>query len=396
MSRPAAVASGPGGGVGREFPRFSEGEYARRWTAVRGLMERAGVDALLVHSGAPGPVHWLSGYLPRQPTWLLVLPGEPVLLLHFLNHVPTAQRLSVVPDVRCYWPSASRAVTELLGERGCAGGRIGVVGLSTSIPAAQFDQLRSALPDAEFTDLAGPYDQLRWIRSEEELDWFRASGRLLDEACDVLVAELRPGLTEHDVEALLHASFLPRGGHLGIAFIASTAMADPDRISPWQFATGRRLERGDVVITEITISWWGYGAQIHRPFAIGSDPTPLYRDLFAAASAGFGSVCAALRDGATSEDVLDAAAVIEEAGFDVFDSVVHGEGGKNPELGTRRTPHHPEPWTFAENQVVIVQPNPVTRDRTAGLQAGCAVRVGRDRAEPLHGWPLAFPTCAAD
>jgi Xaa-Pro dipeptidase len=389
------VRRGPGLVEGAEFPRFSEAEYARRWDAVRALMDREGLGALVVHAGAggPGPVNWLTGYLPKQPTWLVVLPEEPVLLLHFLNHVPTARAMSVVTDVRCYWPSAARAVGDLLRERGCATGRVGVVGTSTSIPHRQFEDLRAPLPDATFVDVAGPYNHLRWIRSDEELEWFRASGALLDDACEFLAEELRPGMTEFDVETALHRSFLPRGGHLGLAFLASTSMTDPDRISPWQFLTGRTLRPGDVVITEITVSYWGYGAQIHRPFAIGAEPTPLYRSLFDAATAGFEAVRAVLRDGATSADVLDAAAVVEERGFDVFDSVLHGEGGKNPELGTRATPHADEPWTFREGQVMIIQPNPVTRDRTAGLQAGCAVRVGRDGAEPLHGWPPAFPVC---
>ena len=395
MTGTVPVGQLPGRASGGDFPRFSDAEYERRWTAVRAMMAREGLDALVLHaaSGAPGAVHWLTGYLPKQPTWLVVTAGEPVLLLHFLNHVPTARQLSVVPDVRCYWPSAARSVTDLLRERGCGGGRIGVVGLATTIAHRQYEDIRSALQGADFVDVAGTYNHLRWVRSEEELGWLRASGAMLDEACDLLAEELRPGLTEFDAETILHRSFLPRGGQLGLAFIASTPMAEPDRISPWQFLTGRELAAGDVVITEITISYWGYGAQIHRPFAIGSEPTDLYRSLFGAASAGFTAVCAALRDGATSDDVLDAASVIEQHGFDVFDSVVHGEGGKNPELGTRSTPHTDEPWVFRENQVMIVQPNPVTRDRRAGLQAGCAVRVGADGGEPLHGWPLAFPVC---
>ena len=377
-------------------PCFSDGEYDRRWSAVHQLMEREDLSALLIHAsaGAPGGVHYLSGFIPRQLTWLVVLPGEPVLLLHFLNHVPTTKRYSVVQDVRWYGPSDVGTLADLLYERGCAAGRVGFVGLATSVPALQFERLRVALPAMQVVDVAAAYNAIRWARSEEELTWFRASGAMLDEACDLLAEELRPGMTEFDVEEVLHRSFVPKGGRLGLAFIASTSMSAPDRISPWQFLSGRRLAPGDVLITEITISYWGYGAQVHRPFAIGSEPTPLYVELFAAAEAGFDAVCAALRAGATSADVVEAAGVIEDLGFDVFDSVVHGEAGKNPELGAPHTLHAVEPWTFEEGQVMIVQPNPVTKDRTAGLQAGCAVRVGRERADPLHGWPLSFPTTA--
>jgi Xaa-Pro dipeptidase len=388
---------GPGALEGNDFPRFSDAEYERRWSAVREFMAREDLSALLIHgsAGGHGGIQYLSGFLPKSPVWLLVLPGEPVMLLHFLNHVPMAKRMSVIEDIRCYWPSAAESIAGLITERGCASERIGVVGLSSTVPHAAYEHLRAALPGARFADVAAGYNAIRWIRSEEELDWFRASGALLDEACDLLAAELRPGMTEFDVEALLHSSFLPRGGGLSLGFIASTPMARPDRISPWQFMSGRRLEPGDAVITEISVNYWGYAAQIHRPFAIASEPTELYQELFEAATATFDAVCSVLRAGATSEDVLDAAGEVERRGFEIFDSMLHGETGKNPELGSWQTPHAVEPWTFRENQVMVVQPNPVTKDRTAGLQAGCAVRVGVDRAEPLHGWPLAFPVCSA-
>ena len=60
-------------------------------------------------------------------------------------------------------------------------------------------------------------------------------------------------------------------------------MENPDRFVPWQKQTSRVLEKGSVVITELTVSYWGYSTQIHRPFAIGKEPSPTYRKLFDAA-----------------------------------------------------------------------------------------------------------------
>lgn len=384
----------PGVQPGRAFPRFSDAEYDRRWAAVREMMKSDGLDALLVYGAGAGfaAVQYLSGFIARQPAWLLVLPGEPVLLLHFLNHVPAAQAMSEVTDVRCYWPGAPRAITQLLVERGCAAGTVGVVGFN-AVPYGSLSALREMLPDAALRDASPSYNALRWVRSDEEIEWFRASGAMLDDMCGFLAERLRPGLTEYDVDSLIHESFLPQGGHPGIVFVASTSMSNPDRLSPWQFMTGRRLEVGDVVVIEVTANYWGYGAQIHRAFAIGSEPTDLYRDLFAAAESTFEAVCRTMKAGATSEEVVTAAAVAHEHGFGIFDSVVHGEAGKNPELGTPRTAHTLEPWTFREGQVMIVQPNPVATEHRAGLQLGCAVRVGGERAEPLHGQPFVFPVC---
>ncbi len=379
-----------------EYPRFSDAEFERRRRAVAELMEAEGLDALLVHGAAasPGTVHYLTNYLAGRPTWLLYPSrGEPALFLHFANHLPTARAMSVVEDVRWSGQSASRTLADELGRRGLAGASLGVVGLAVTVPYAQFADLRERLPDARFRDVSRAYHRIRWRRSDEEMAWFARSAELTDGACRLLEERIRPGLSEHDLQAVVHEAFLPHGGQLAIAFVTSTSMANPDRFVPWQYPTARRLRPGDVVITEITVAWWGYGAQVHRPFAVGEEPAPLYRELFDVAYECYERVRSALRPGATSDDVVRTAGVIEERGFTVCDSVVHGEGGKNPELGTPGSVHAVDPWTFEEGQVMVIQPNPVAPDGRAGLQLGAAVRVGSDGGESLHRYPFAFPVC---
>jgi hypothetical protein len=73
--------------------------------------------------------------------------------------------------------------------------------------------------------------------------------------------------------------------------------------------------------------------------------------------------------------------------------VFHGDGGKSPELGTASSIHPLEPWTLRENMVHVIQPNPITRDHTAGLQLGAAVVVKHGGGEPLHNYPFKFPVC---
>jgi Xaa-Pro dipeptidase len=379
-----------------ERPSFTAAEHARRRDAVGRLLKDRDLDALAVYgTGAyTGPVHYLSDYIPRQPTWLVLSPDQPpALFLHFVNHIPNTLAISNVEDVRCYWPSAVDAVSAELIARGAEGRRVGVVGMPAAVPYGQMVGLRRRLPGCEFVDVTSELNQLRWIRGEEEIERIRRSGAIIDAACADLAAGLRPGLTELDAKSMLHASFVPKGGDEGIIFISSTDMNAPDRKSPWQFPGHRVIGDGHVVITEITINYHGYGGQGHRPFAVGTPPTPLYRELFDVAVTCFDRVLAVLRDGATAEAVRDAAQVVQDRDFVLFDSVLHGETGRNPELGSSGSDHTFEPWTFRAGQVMVVQPNPVTRDGRAGLQAGCAVLIEKDGATPLHGYPLLFPEC---
>jgi hypothetical protein len=43
--------------------------------------------------------------------------------------------------------------------------------------------------------------------------------------------------------------------------------------------------------------------------------------------------------------------------------------------------------------VHIIQPNPTTKDFTAGLQLGAAVVVKPSGGEPLHNYPFKFSVC---
>jgi Xaa-Pro aminopeptidase len=380
---------------GVERPAFSAAEHVRRHEAVGRLLEEHDLGALVVYgaAGFVGPVHYLSDYPPRQPTWLVISPDRPpTLFLHFVNHIPNTSAISTVDDVRCYWPSAVDAVSAELIARGAGERRVGVVGLPTAMPYGQAAELGRRL-GGELVDVGADLNRLRWIRSEEEIARIRRSGAIIDTACEDLAAQLRPGLTELDAKAILHGSFVPKGGEEGIIFISGTDMNDPDRRSPWQFPGHRVIGNGHVLITEITINYHGYGAQGHRPFAVGTPPTPLYRELFDVAATCFDRIVAVLRDGATAAEVREAALVVQDRDFLLFDSVLHGETGRNPELGSSGSEHTFEPWTFRAGQVMVVQPNPMTRDGRAGLQAGAAVLIEKDGATPLHGYPLRFHEC---
>jgi Xaa-Pro dipeptidase len=378
------------------FPQFSAAEIVRRNAAVRRAMDEANLDAVLFYGGPGSPeISYLSNYLPASPCWL-VWPrdGEPALFLHFYNHVPCTKEMSTVADVRGYGPSPTATLDTELRTRGLGKAKIGIVSLN-AVPYNQFSDLQARLPDVVFSEFGRAYNAIRWVRSEEEVVFLQRSGYLTDFACEALQRELRPGLSEFEIRSIITNAYNDQESDPGIHFVATTSMAGPDRFVPWQRVTPHILSKGDVVITELTVSYWGYSTQIHRPFAIAAEPAPVYRALFDAAYECYENIRSICKPGTTSEQIVAASAVIEERGFDTFDSVFHGERGKFPEIGTASSQHPPEPWTLRENMVHVIQPNPITRDRTAGLQLGSAIIVRPDGGEALHKYPFAFPVCGA-
>jgi len=376
------------------FPRFSNTEYTRRFTAIREAMDKEQLDAVLI-SGARGSseVHYLSNYLAQSPCWLLFPRAEaPVLFLHFFNHLPCARAQSIIEDVRWYGPTPMPTLAQEILKRGLDKARIGLVSMR-AMAYGHVTELKRQFPDAQWVEFGPQLNRIRLIRSDEELVYLRKSGYLTDLACEALENHLRPGLTEHDVLSIVYGAYIKHGGDPGIHFIATTHMDHPDRFVPWQKQSPRVLEKGSVVITELTVSYWGYSTQIHRPFAIGKEPSPLYRKLFDVAFECYENIRRICKPGTTSEEIVAASSIIEESGFTSYDSVFHGEAGKAPELGTQSAAHPLEPWTLQEKMVHVIQPNPVTQDFKAGLQLGAAVVVKPGGGETLHNYPFIFPVC---
>ena len=130
-----------------------------------------------------------------------------------------------------------------------------------------------------------------------------------------------------------------------------------------------------------------------RTFAVQAEPTQLFRDLHATAEAAFDAITGVLRHGVTVAEILQATALIEAAGFTIYDDVVHGFGGGywQPIIGSQSRPASaPLDMALEANMTVVVQPNVVTRDQTAGVQVGELVRVTQSGFERLHQAPRGF------
>jgi Xaa-Pro aminopeptidase len=270
----------------------------------------------------------------------------------------------------------------VLERRGAQSGRVGVIGPMT------FEQHATLCGRfGTIANLNRAYIRLRQIKSAEELDWMRIGAALSDRGMLALRDGLRPGLSERELGDLVERAYVPLGGTTVIHFIGVTAMGAPNLAVPTQFAGNRKAARGDVVFAEISAAFWEHPGQVLRSFALGAEPTALYRDLHAAADAAFDAVAAVLRDGAMPREVIEAARVIEDSGFTIIDDLLHGYGGGYlpPVLGSKSRPSaHVPDEPFRAGMVVVIQPNVVTRDAKAGVQTGEMLLITGTGIEPFH------------
>ena len=131
-----------------------------------------------------------------------------------------------------------------------------------------------------------------------------------------------------------------------------------------------------------------------HPLPAGTSIVTSLPDLCEVALESYHRGVAALRAGASAEDLLDAAEVIHERGYTINDAYLHGFGVGllPPSLNTRRTTkgRSVAPFVFEENMCVVLQPNVVTPDERSGLQLGNLFRITRDGAECLQRLPLQY------
>jgi Xaa-Pro aminopeptidase len=372
--------------LAQEYPRFSDAEYARRHRLLGQAMQKREVDHLLIvtdHRAGNAP-QWVTGWPGTVEAYVVFKPGERMTMhVEWFNHFPLARRIARDADVRWGEHRGIEKTVEELRRRGAK--RIGLIGPLVSAKVRQLEERFAVVP------MDSDYIRLRLVKSEEEIDWLRIGAAFSDAGLKELIENTRPGVSERELGNFVERAYVGQGGTTFIHYIGVTSMADPQICVPPQFHSSRTVKSGDVVFCELSASFWDYSGQVLRTFAVDAEPTPLYRDLHAAAEAAFDAVTAVIHHGTQMAEIIDAAAgAIEERGFTVYDDLLHGFGGGYlpPILGSRSRPAGPLPqMTLEENMTVVVQPNVVTRDHKAGVQVGELIRVTQTGFERLHSAP---------
>ena len=374
-----------------EYPRFSDGEMARRRVAVEAVLAEAGCEHL-VFCGANrtgSSVQWLTQWPVTAEAIGVLTPGKPdALFVQWVNHTPLARKLADRAEVAWGGESSIRAAIAALEARGARADRVGVIG-----PMSFEQHATLAARFGKVASLNRAYVRLRRVKSAEEIDWLRIGAWLSDRGMAGLRDALAPGLTERELGDRIERAYVADGGTNVIHYLGVTPTHAPSVAVPAQFPSTRRVQAGDIVFAEISAAFWDHPGQVLRSFAVGTEPPPLYRALHAAADAAFDAIAAVLRAGATPAQVVETSGAIEEAGFTIIDDLLHGYGGGYfpPILGTKSRPAGPIPEEpFEAGMTVVIQPNVVTRDGKAGVQTGEYVLITEAGIERLHTFPRGF------
>ena len=376
------------------FPRYSAEEMAHRYHQLRELMDRHGLDAILI-GGATGPhdtsVQYYCNWPPLFPVYLIVpRDDDPELVVRLWNHLPDAERISVIENISFGGDShselAARVAERLTGYR-----RIGTIGVVPNPDAVEFGAER-------LVDLNPDYQAIRLVKTAEEMKYIRIASSMNDDAVAALASNTAPGMNEYELAKVIEDAYLDRRGTNLIHFTLTTSMADPEFFVPHQYQPDRIIKAGDVLVTEISTTFWGYTGQILRTLCIEGEPTPLYQEMYEVAEIAYSNIVSIMGTGTTIGEILDRAESIHEAGFDIWDDLVHGYGGGGylaPIVRTRqnRGATHPDDWAYPDGAVVVVQPNVIAPRARAGVQVGDSMWLRPDGVEVTQKHPRELIRC---
>ncbi|MBA3556764.1 MAG: aminopeptidase P family protein, partial [Gemmatimonadales bacterium] len=115
-------------------------------------------------------------------------------------------------------------------------------------------------------------DSLRTRKSPAELAMLRRAIAITVEGLKEAMREIRPGMWEYEVEALLEAAFRRTGGD-GPAFV-SIIGSGPNSTQYHYNANNRRMLAGETVVMDVGAGYGGYAADVTRTVPVSGRFTP--------------------------------------------------------------------------------------------------------------------------
>ncbi len=380
------------------YRRFSIAERDRRWKALRALMEREHLDAIVAPPNLGNSTDWQAdaryishcgGGADASIGVVFPLTGDVTVVATSAEERWGAKIQDWVADVREVNRRYGKGMADRLLELGLQKGRIGVSGLGfgTRTPEGTiflgtYEALREALPDAEFVPASDLIQEVRQVKSQEEIDVLQRSVDLVERGLDAQAIWAQPGVPDYVVWAeTMHAMFI-RGSELSVHFNWISGH-NPGRTLTRP--TERKLEKGDIILKEIESSIIGYRAQQLRPLAV-HECDPMILELSKLHAELYDELLAFLKPGVTVGQLVEKTDAVGEqvapktgplAGAKTT-MTLHGRGlGDDHPLvlsggyeGTLRA------WDaqFPENGVYICKPTIRTADRKYEFAWGDTVR----------------------
>ena len=255
---------------------FSDAEYERRMASVRARMRAENLDAFITFT--PENIYYLtghdtSGYYFLQATVVThdMMPVNVIRRIESSNTELKSWARLATPYEDTADPIA--ALCFVLNELGVAGKRIGGEGEAWFVSPARYNQLRHNIErtGGELVDVVNVVENIRVIKSEEELVYIRQGARIVEQAMDAAFKKTFTGSNENEVAAVVYEILCRHGSQwAGLPCYLACGPRSGLCHSTW---SGKIHETGDVAPYEINANIKRYACSLFRMAVVGQQPT---------------------------------------------------------------------------------------------------------------------------
>jgi len=131
---------------------------------------------------------------------------------------------------------------------------------------------------------SGSRAPLPWVievKTPQEIAKMRVAGRVAREVLDLAGQQVRPGITTEEIDCIVHAASLERGGYpspLNYRGFPKSCCTSVNEVICHGIPDDRKLEEGDIINIDITCYVDGYHGDCSEMFVVG-EPDDRARDL---------------------------------------------------------------------------------------------------------------------
>lgn len=302
-----------------KYPDFPVEEYYGRYNRLRALMDARGLDAIILTQSAN--LRYFSGY--RSLLWLskfrlygLLIPRDPAKpprLILPTQELGNGVHCTVVDNVTEFLDQGDpvagllQAVKEAdLPQKSKIGMELGF-GQRLSMTYLDFRRFEAAVRPAEIMDCAEIVQSVRMIKSDAEIGCIRRSNEISQIATEAGFRSIKPGMTEAELMAIIHASMYENGAEAATDPSVFSVFSGPDRYFIGNaIATDRRLEPGDLIDIDGGAVFKGYATDYIRQACVGRPTDRQLRYFNIAREAGEACIDA-LKPGVVASEIYDVA-----------------------------------------------------------------------------------------
>jgi len=304
------------------FSEFPKEEYLARYKKAVALMDKAGIDGLVVTQ--PLSIRYFAGGPLTQlfedifNFFFLILPRDeakgPALVMSTGREGASAT--SWIEDRR-FWTygetgsvmeqgAAFSLVWQTIKDKGLEEGTIGFPlgpGTRLGLSYREFETLRTGLPKARFVDSSSIVYGCRRIKSELEIEKLRRAGAITSKGFEAAFRAVRPGMTERELEGIVRGTYFQNGATMS-GFLA-TLCGGERMMWPDALASDYVIRDGDLVMLDGGAEVDGYRSDMSR-MAVAGKPTDEMRRLYDAAVQANDAVMDAIRAGVPIGEICQA------------------------------------------------------------------------------------------